>query len=438
MTARALAIEVLARVDATLAWLTPVLDTRLSESALPDSRDAALVTEVCYGATRRRLALDFALAGLSERRLTTLEDRVLAALRVGAYQLLYMRMPARAAVDGTVEAVKELGLARAAGYVNAVLRKLAALDAPPLPPPSPLVDFLSVKESHPAWLVARWLSAFGEAQAEAMLLADNQPPPLVLRCNSTRTSRPALLQLLAEAGLQPRPTLHSPVGVLLSGKGRVESLLGFAEGLWQVQDEAAQLVVHYASIADGARVLDVCAAPGGKTCQLAETTSVVALDVQPRKLEGVLKEAARLGLSDRVTVRGHDATHPLPTDLGRFDAVLVDAPCTGLGTLRRNPELRYRRQPEDIARLAVLQARLLQQAKAAVPQGGLLIYAVCSTEKEEGAWQVQRFLAEAKDFVLESPPRPASVDCPLEDGCLRTLPGAEGWDGFFAARLRRQ
>jgi 16S rRNA (cytosine967-C5)-methyltransferase len=437
MTARALAIEVLARVEATDAWLTPVLDARLSDSVLRDGRDVGLVTELCYGATRRRLALDFALSGVSDRRLATLEDRVLAALRVGAYQLFYSRMPARAAVAETVEAVKELGLARAAGFVNAVLRKLTALPAQPLPPPERWVEHLAVRESHPAWLVERWRSTFGPERTEAMLVADNQAPPLVLRSNSHRTSREALAALFGEAGLAARATEHAPGGLTLASPGRVEALLGFAEGLWQVQDEAAQLVVHYAEVPEGARVLDVCAAPGGKTCQLAERGPVVAMDLSARKLESIRSEAERLGLSERISLRAHDATERLPADLGAVDAVLLDAPCSGLGTLRRNPELRYRRTPDDIPRLARLQAAMLTQVQAAVPGGGLLVYAVCSTEPEEGPRQLAAFLAAHPDFGLAPPEGAASRDCPLEQGCLRTLPGPEGMDGFFAARLRR-
>ena len=184
-------------------------------------------------------------------------------------------------------------------------------------------------------------------------------------------------------------------------------------------------------------MLDLCAAPGGKACQLAEHGPVVAMDLHARKLEGVRAEAARLGLEARLTLRAHDATHALPTDLGAFHAVLLDAPCSGLGTLRRNPELRYRRTEADIPRLAALQAQLLERAKSAVPSGGLLVYAVCSTEPEEGPEQVGRFLAASSDFTLEPPQGEAARDCPLVDGCLVTLPGPEGRDGFFAARLRR-
>jgi 16S rRNA (cytosine967-C5)-methyltransferase len=438
MKPRAMAIELLARLEATDAWLTPLLDARLSESTFPDARDAGLLTELTYGVTRRRLALDFALTGVSDRRLERLEDRVLAALRVGAYQLYYSRVPARAAVGETVGAVKELGLSRAAGFVNAVLRKLAALPTQPLPPKSDWVEHLAVRESHPAWLVERWRATFGAPTAEAMLLADNVPPALVVRANSRRTSRPALAALLAEAGLESRPTGRAPCGLVLGSPGRVNAVVGFAEGLWQVQDEAAQLVGHYAEIRAGARVLDACAAPGGKTCQLAERGPVVALDVHARKLEAVRNEALRLGLADQVTLLVHDARSPLPAGVGPFDAVLLDAPCSGLGTLRRNPELRDRRTEEDIRRLAGLQAELLAGAQAAVAPGGLLIYAVCSPEPEEGPLQLSAFLAAHPDFALEPPWGPAARDCPLEAGCLRTLPGPEGMDGFFAARLRRR
>ena len=165
---------------------------------------------------------------------------------------------------------------------------------------------------------------------------------------------------------------------------------------------------------------------------------VVALDLHARKLEGVRAEAVRLGVEKRLTLRAHDATQPLPRDLGHFDAVLLDAPCSGLGTLRRNPELRYRRMEADIPRLAELQRLLLERAQEAVPRGGLLVYAVCSTEPEEGPRQLQDFLKAWPDFALAPPEGRAAQDCPLENGCLRTLPGPEGRDGFFAARLRRQ
>jgi len=437
MNARAVAIDVLARVEATDAYLNVVLDQRLAEAPLRDPRDAGLVTELCYGATRRRLGLDRVIAGFSDRRLAALEDRVLAALRVGSYQIFFSRVPRRAAVSETVEGLKQLGLSRASGFVNAVLRRVAALESIPLPPESDLAEYLSVRESHPRWLVERWVRRYGRAGAEAMLVASNESPPVTIRTNSRLGTREALGALFAEAGLHAVPTERSPVGFRLPSPGPVEELLGHAEGRFQVQDEAAQLVGFYAAIPDGARVLDACAAPGGKACHQAEAHRVLAVDLYAAKLEKIRTEAHRLRLEDRVEVLAHDATQPFPDSIGQVDAVLLDAPCTGLGTLRRHPELRWRREEPDLARLATLQRRILEQCQAVVPPGGLLVYAVCSTEPEEGQDQVELFLRSHPDFTLESPAFAERLGWPLAQGALRTLPGSEGMDGFFAARLRR-
>jgi len=436
MNARAAAIQVLARVSATDAFLNVVLDSVLSELRPDDARDAGLITELCYGATRRQLALDHALEQVSDRKLSALEDRVLAALRIGAYQVFYTRVPRHAAVAETVEALKSMRLQRAAGFANAVLRKVAAMSAVPLPEAEPEVKRLSVRESHPEWLVERWTRQFGAARAEQMLAADNVPPGVVVRANRSRVSREQLLEELRGAGVDARPAGIAPAGVLLGTPGPLEELLGYREGLWQVQDEAAQLVVEYAGIPDGARVLDACAAPGGKACALAERARVVACDVHKNKLRKIESEAKRLGVEGRLEVKAHDAQKPFPEAWGAFDAVVLDAPCSGLGTLRRHPELRYRRKPEDIGRLAALQSKLLESCQAAVPPGGLLVYAVCSVDPQEGGDQVELFLRSHPEFTAEPPPS-MPPGAPLSQGYLRTLPGPEGLDGFFAARLRR-
>ena len=437
MNARAVAIDILARVEATDAYLNVVLDQRLAETPLHDPRDAALVTELVYGATRRRLGLDSVVAGFSDRKLPALEDRVLAALRVGSYQIFHSRVPRRAAVSETVEGLKQLGLSRAAGFVNAVLRKVAALESIPLPPESDVAEYLSVRESHPRWLVERWLRRHGRAGAEAMMVAANEPPPVTVRTNTRAGTREALAAVFAEAGLQAIPTVRSPVGFRLPSPGPVDALVGYAEGRFQVQDEAAQLVGLYAAIPEGARVLDACAAPGGKACHLAESHPVVAVDLYAAKLEKIRSEARRLRLEDRIELLAHDATEPFPESLGRVDAVLLDAPCTGLGTLRRHPELRWRREESDLARLATLQRRILERCQEVVPPGGLLVYAVCSTEAEEGQDQVELFLRSHPDFTLETSAQAEQLGWPLAQGALRTLPGPEGMDGFYAARLRR-
>lgn len=437
MNARAAAIKVLGRVSATDAYLNVVLDAQLDEERFEDSRDTALVTELCYGATRRQLALDFALARFSDRGLRHLEDRVLAALRIGCYQLFFLRIPARAAVAETVGGLRQLGLERATGFVNAILRKLAALPALPSPPLDDRAEFLSVTESHPRWLVARWLRTFGTARAEQMLQSDNQARPVVIRVNSRRASREQLVESFRESGIEAHATNWAPQAIALRSPGRLADLYGYREGLWQVQDEAAQLVITYAALTPASRILDVCAAPGGKACYLAEKSEVIAIDLHANKLHKIETEAKRLSLEDRIKIHHLDATKPIPPNLGKFDAVLLDAPCSGTGTLNRHPELRYRRQEADLVRLVALQKQLLENVSRQVPRGGILVFAVCSTEPEEGEAQIENFLATNPSFKLRPPTDGVTSSAHLREGCLRTLPGPENLDGFFAARLER-
>jgi 16S rRNA (cytosine967-C5)-methyltransferase len=434
MTARALAIEVLARVAATDAYLNVVLDTMLDEEPLADPRDAGFVTELCYGTTRRLLTLDAVLRRFADRGLETIEDRVLAALRLGAYQVFFMRVPPHAAVADTVEALKVVGLERAAGFVNAILRKVTALPGLPAAEGDE-VQRLSYETSHPEWLVRRWLRQFGPERARAMLHADNEAPPVVVRANTAKVTRDELLAQLTGAGVAARATQLSPLGIVLESPGRVEDLYGYAEGLWQVQDEAAQLVTVYGQVPPTARVLDACAAPGGKACHLAQTNDVIAIDVHANKLPKISSEAQRLGLASRLALHRADASQPLPETLGEFDAVVIDAPCAGLGTLRRHPELRYRRQERDLAELAHLQREILEHCQQVLKPGGLLVYAVCSTDFVEGPDQVEMFLRSHPEFTAEPPVGLPAL--PTWQGSLRTLPGPEGLDGFFAARLRK-
>ncbi len=434
-TAIWLAIEILARVRSTDAYLNVVLDSMLDERVLADARDAAFVTELCYGTTRRQLTLDFLLIKLADRKLDSIEDRVLAALRLGLYQLFYMRVPKHAAVADTVESLKAVGLQRAVGFVNAILRKASNLDRIATDEVSDEIKRLSIEHSHPEWLVRRWFRQFGAQTAQSMLLADNEAPSVVIRTNGSRMTRDALMIQMREAGVQVQPTRFSPVGLVLESPGKIEDLYGYREGLWQVQDEAAQLVSLYAQLQPSARVLDACAAPGGKACHLAETNSVVAIDLHANKLPKILAEARRLGVAERLRTHAVDATKPLPESLGEFDAVLVDAPCSGLGTLRRHPELRYRRSESDLSSLATLQRQIVERCQSVVKPGGLLVYAVCSTDLVEGQDQIDMFLRSHPDFTAEPPVDQAQF--PTSQGHLRTLPGPDGLDGFFAARLRR-
>ncbi len=435
--ARDVALAALLRVDRDRAFLAAALDAEIERAGPIDPRDRALATELAYGTMRRRLRLDYDLAFASDRTLDALDPTVLAALRLGAYQLGFTtRVPARAAVHETVETLKRSGFARAAGFANAVLRKLAR-GSPPLPQDP--IERVSVVESHPRWLLERWLARLGSGGTESLCAANNEAPPVCLRANSARISAAQLLSRLRVSGTRAEKSPVSPLGVRVAAGGPVDRLAGFEEGLWQVQDDAAQLVALFAGVRENDRVLDVCAAPGGKTCHFAAAAGtagfVAAVDLNPRKLAQLRGEAGRLGLSGRVAAVCADATSCLPVPESHFDVVVVDAPCSGLGTLRRHPELRYRRRPEDLPRLAALQRAMLARAAEHVRPGGTLVYAVCTPEPEETDEGVAAFLASDSRFVQGAPPEGFSG--PVEAGALRTWPHRHGADAFFAVRLTR-
>jgi 16S rRNA (cytosine967-C5)-methyltransferase len=436
VTARDVAFEALLRVERTDAYLNVALDTLLRENALPKN-DSALATELTYGVARRQLALDAALSSHASRALAKVEPAVLVALRLGAYQLFYTRVKDHAAVDETVALVKRQGLDRASGFVNAILRGMVRNRTTPLPEDP--IQRLSVEESHPLWLVKRWVARFGESEARALCAADNVPPKVCVRVNAARASREEVKAALLAEGVAAHETPLSPVGLWLEGAGPLGSLAAFRKGLIQAQDEAAQLVSILLSPRPGMRVLDACAAPGGKTCHLAERLAgrgeIVALDLHPRKLAHLSAEARRLGHSRLVHPVAADASRPLPFGAGGFDAALLDAPCSGLGTLRRHPELRYRRREEDIPRLAALQRGLLENVARYVKPGGILVYAVCSMEPEEGEEQVRSFKVSGLLPVPVEASGAALSEVAGPQG-IATFPHRHEADGFFAARLR--
>lgn len=436
MTARAIAFRALIQVERADAFLNLALDAGLKAAGNLPRPDAALATELTYGVSRRALALDAALARHSRRPLEKLETAVHVALRLGAYQLLYLdRIPPHAAVDETVKLAKNAGLGRAAGFLNAVLRRLA--EAREIPLPEAPLERISVETSHPLWLVERWTARLGIEEAAALCRADNEAPPVCVRVHGA--SRDEVIASLAREDVRAQPTALSPLGLWLEDPGPLARLKTFQDGLFQVQDEAAQLVSFMAEARPGMRVLDACAAPGGKACHLAAQVGpkgeVFALDVHPRKLQKIEEEARRLGVGGSMRLRSADAARPLPFPERSFDRILLDAPCSGLGTLRRHPELRYRRTAADVARLAEGQRALWKNLLAYLKPGGALVYAVCSPEPEEGAQHLAEL--EAAGLSLE---RPRAEGVPWDQvldakGALTTWPHRHRADAFFAARM---
>ena len=437
--ARAVAARVLERVESDVAFADLALDAELERRTL-SARDVALATELVYGVLRWQRYLDWVLAPHSRRRLTSLDARVRVLLRLTVYQLAFLeRVPAFAAVNDAVT------LARSrpgvAGFVNAVLRSFTRRgerEREPTLPADP-VDALATRCSFPTWLAARWVARYGAAEAETLMRALNERPALGIRANTLRLGREDLVARLKSEGIAATPMRLAPEGVMVEGGGDPGRWRAFAEGACVVQDEGSMLVARLLEPAAGATVADVCAAPGTKTTHLAQLMDgrgrVLALDPQAGRLGRLPEAAARLGLAIVEVVDGTvEALAPLWA--GTCDGVLVDAPCSNLGVLRRNPEVKWRRQLVDVAAAAARQRSILAAAATLVRPGGRLVYATCSLEPEENEDVVLAFLAGDPAFTLEPPadfPVPAGAD-----GFVRCLPHRHGTDGFTAVRLRRR
>ena len=443
--AREVARRVLARV-ADGSWATPALAGELARGNLSDS-DRALAMELVHGVLKRRTRLDRALAALAPRGLGSLDVRVLDALRMAAHQILFLRVPAHAAVDDAVGAIRRTRGERLAGFVNALLRKLATAGEPPLPQTSDKIADLAIAESLPRELVERVRASVGDEELAAALAAFNAPSPTWLRANTLRTTRDALADRLR--GERDKITLTTtplaPDALAARGGGDLFSTQSAAAGDFSAQDLGAQLVTRLVAPLAGEHILDACAGVGGKSTHLAalcrDAAHIDAADLARRKLDLADDLAHRLGVK---SVRCVVADLTSPTFGGApiaaaYDRVLLDAPCSGLGVLRRHPEARWRVSADDIRALAALQDRLLDNLAPRVRPGGVLVYAVCSFTEEEGPQRIARFLAAHPDFTVE----PAtSVDknfapCMHEDGSLRTWPHRHDADAFYAVRMRR-
>jgi 16S rRNA (cytosine967-C5)-methyltransferase len=451
---RMLAWGILQAMERPSAFADQILDQTFSRAPHLSSLDRAYISEMVLGTLRWRGRLDAVIRSALEFREKRVDPRVLQVLRLGAYQILFMdRVPHWAAVDESVRLAKAAFKdARIAGFVNALLRSISrnkGRDTFPSFQHQP-VDHITQALSHPRWLVERWVAEFGPEIARSLCAANNRKPPFTVRTNTLKTSREDLREQFSASAIPSFPTRFSPEGLILE-----KSLLPTTEGLFQkgmyfVQDEASQLISHLLDPLPGDRVLDACAAPGGKSTHLAQLMKdqgeIIALDFHPSKIRLIRENCARLGIS-AVRPFPADASQPLSFPSGYiFDRILLDPPCTGLGILHRNPEAKWRRKPEDILRLQHLQRNLLENVAHWLRPGGVLVYSTCTMTREENDLVVDFFLDRHPDFSLEGLGAflPESSH-PLIDGrgFLRTYPEMiirrEDYrmDGFFAARLRR-
>jgi 16S rRNA (cytosine967-C5)-methyltransferase len=424
-TARRAAFDALAVIDAGDMDMGSAIAR--ARAGLHDERDRALLREVVTGTLRMQGAIDYQLAARIKRPIGKLDVAVLRVLRMGAFQLIYLsRLPASAVINDAVELTRRSGKSSAAGLTNAVLRAVSRdRDTLVWPPPAQLLEHLSIVHSHPAWLVERWLRRYGKEATESWLAFNNAPAAMCLAVNRHLTTREALALELEEAGVKTEPTARARNGLRVV-EGRPLNSPAFVEGRFVVQDEASQLIGELASPAPGATVLDLCASPGGKTlavsADVGATGLVIASDVRPQRVRLLATTLARCRVANTRVVHV-PAEGPLPFQPDGFDLVLIDAPCSGLGTVRRDPDIRWRRLPEDLARFASAQRELLARAADLVTPGGRLLYATCSSEPEENEDVVDSFLRERPEFTQET--------------MHQTLPFRDGLEAFYAAVLRR-
>lgn len=442
--ARLAAYDVLRAVNSRRSDLPAALVR--ARSQLHDERDRALAGEIATGTLRWQGAFDTLITAYARRPLAALDGEVVDILRLTLFQLLHLdRVPASAAVNDAVQMAKKAGKSSAASFVNALLRR-ASRERTRLPlPPRPAggesreLDYLEQTLSHPRWLVERWRARYGFEAAEAWCRFNNEQAPLSLRANRLRIARDELARALHEEGIDTQPARFAPDGLVVTRGNPLLYPLA-AQGLFVVQDEASQIVGDVVQAKPGERILDACAAPGGKTLAMAaamgNTGLLVAADVRARRVR-LLAATVKTGCAACVRVVQANAAEGLPFP-AVFDRVLIDAPCTGLGTVRRDPDIKWRRSPADFEAVTALQVRILTTAAAAVRPGGRIVYATCSSEPEENELVVSRFLESQPAFrlaPLEFAPAPHLIN---SAGQLMTLPFRDRLEAFFAAAVVRQ
>jgi len=435
---------VLRDVDAGEAYANLSL-SRILEQHKPSGLDRAFATEVVYGTLRSLNTLDWILQQHVKQPLEKQTPWIRNILRLGVYQIMYMdRVPAPAAINEAANQARRFGHPGVVKFVNGVLRnvlrKAGEISFPSQE--SDPVKHISLKYSHPAWMVERWIPQMGVQETISLCMANNRPAPHTVRVNTLKTTRDQLIELLAGEGVQAAKTRYAPEGIDLEGAGGLRGFPPFEQGLFQVQDESSMLVGHAVSPLPGSLVLDVASAPGGKATHLAQIMgdrgTVLATDIHPHKLKLIEENCLRLGINCVKPVRA-DARNLSSEFLGRADFVLLDAPCSGTGVLRRKPDSRWRKFPEQILEITILQREMLEEASRCLKPGGILVYSTCSVLPEENQDQVLSFLQSHPHFRGESLvdflPGGLGEEETAPRGYLQLYPHRHGTDGFFICRM---
>lgn len=441
MDAREAAMLALNACQRQGGWSDGALKKQLAAAEL-SGRDAALATQLCFGVLQNQMLLDFYLSKFSNIPLKRMEGKVVQTLRLGAYQMLFLtRIPHSAAVNSTVTLVKtHCKNPRAAGMVNGILRSMErSLQNMPVIPQGDPVAYLSTLYSHPEWLVKEFILSLGEEETAQMLAADNSQPPTAVMVNTTRTTAEELKAMLEADHVEAEPHPWLENCLLLHRTGDLERLEAFQQGLFYVQDPASRLSVLAAGAKPGMKVLDCCAAPGGKSFAAAiameNQGEIVSCDLHPHKKKLIQAGADRLGLTI-ISPKTADGKVFRPEWENAFDLVLVDAPCSGLGVIRKKPDIRYK-DPAPLADLPAVQLDILRNAARYVKPGGTLMYSTCTLLYRENGEVVETFLAENNSYKAEAFPLPGPVGL-VQGGSVTLWPHRHGTDGFFISKMRRE
>lgn len=451
LTAREIAMDVLTRVEQEGAYSNLLLNQSLQKHQL-ERAEAGFATELVYGTIQRLNTIDYYLSSFVAKGLAKLQPWVRNLLRLSFYQIYYLdRIPPHAAVNEAVNLAKRKGHQGISGMVNGVLRNvLRNKEALKIPEHLNTVERIALTYSHPEWMVKRWVQQYGEEATIAMCASNNEAPHVSIRVNTVKTDRASMLQDLSASDLEAHGSPLSPVGIVVDSGGNMALTEWFRSGRISIQDESSMLVAEALHPEAGMRVLDCCAAPGGKTAHIAELMgdqgTVIANDVHPHKQKLIADQAERLGLKSIRTMVSDALTLSKQLEPASFDRILLDAPCSGLGVIRRKPDLKWAKQPGEVDEIVALQTKLLAEVQALLKPGGILVYSTCTVEPEENIRMVEQFLRNHTNFTWadEASASPAwrelcrgfqGQSASNDVSHIQILPQDYHSDGFFIARL---
>lgn len=445
INSREVAVDILLNIMKDGSYSNQELKTMLKKNGAMPKEDRAFVTEIINGTLRNLYYIDYMINKVSSIDTKNMKPYVSAVLRTGYYQIRFMdKVPVSAAVNESVKLIKNKNMGRLSGFVNAVLRKAAELDDSVLPDKNENnIEYLSVKYSHPIWLLKMWKSSMDEKSIEDLCIADNEAPKVCIAVNTLKTSKKELEDSLRSKGIETENGRFCENALYISKTSDISKLEEFKEGKFFVQDESSMISCSAANPKPGEKILDMCSAPGGKSFNLAmlmkNEGEIVSRDIYEHKINLIKDGAHRLGIKI-ISCELKDAAAEYKEDFNKYDKVIVDAPCSGFGLLRKKPDIRYNRSGEDIDELIKIQRKILEQASKYVKPGGILIYSTCTICRKENTGNMNWFL---ENFPFEECSLSAAdvknINCStLDKGYIELLPSIHGTDGFFIAKMRRK